>query len=95
MLAKKIFTLLVPLLMTPLFGVLIANGYVDLGGGEKDLLLLIPWCVWSLIFIISGVVLWQKKLSFKSWFFKSLLYSILTTLALWLCLLVYSVMSTR
>jgi hypothetical protein len=94
MVAKRTFILLAPLLISPCIGFLVADGYVTFGAGEKDLLLLIPWCIWSFLFIVSGGVLWRKKLTFKRWLFKSLLYSLLTTLSLWLCLLVYSVVST-
>jgi hypothetical protein len=31
-----------PVLLTPVWGYLIADGYINFGGGEKDLLLGIP-----------------------------------------------------
>jgi hypothetical protein len=95
MAAQRVFVLIVPLLTTPLIGFLIADGYLDFGAGEKDLYILIPWGIWSLFFIVSGSVLWRKKISFKVWVFKSLTYSVIITLVLWLCLLMYSVVSTR
>jgi len=33
---------IVPLALTPLLGFLIAEGYLNFGGGEKDLFLLVP-----------------------------------------------------
>jgi len=94
MTAKRIIILLFPLLITPLIGFLIADGYLNFGAGEKDLFLLIPWCLWSLFFIISGSLLWRSKIPFRTWILKSLIYSVLTLLFLWLCLLIYSVMTT-
>ena len=52
---------IVPLGLTPLLALLIAEGYLNFGGGEKDLLLLIPWIIWSLIYMIIYVVQWIKK----------------------------------
>ena len=42
----KLILCIIPLLMTPVWGYLIADGHLDFGGGEKDLLLLIPWMIW-------------------------------------------------
>ncbi len=51
---------LLPLILTPLLGHLLAQGYVNLGGGEKDIVLLIPWMVWSLLFAVSSWVFWRR-----------------------------------
>lgn len=39
---------------------LIANGQLDLGGGEKDLVWVVPWFLWSMIFAVSSFVLWYR-----------------------------------
>ncbi len=53
---------IIPLVLTPVWGFLIAEGHLNFGGGEKDLLMLIPWLVWSLIFLIIYIVAWQRSL---------------------------------
>ena len=52
-----------PLALTPVLALLIAEGYLDFGGGEKDLLLLFPWILWSLSYLIFSVILWIKRKS--------------------------------
>ena len=56
---------IVPLALTPLLGFLIADGYLNFGGGEKDLFLLIPWMVWSLVYFVLFLILWRRKFSLK------------------------------
>ncbi len=51
---------LIPLALTPVWLHLIASGALDLGGGEKDVIWLFPWLLWSVLFAISSFVLWQR-----------------------------------
>ena len=52
---------ILPLGITPVLALLIAEGYLNFGGGEKDLLLLIPWILWSILYAIIYVAQWIKK----------------------------------
>ena len=52
----RLLTLLLPLALTPLLVFLLADGYINLGGGEKDVLMALPWLLWALLFL--GFV-WQ------------------------------------
>ena len=54
---------LLPLAVTPIWIFLIAEGSLNFGGGEKDLFLVIPWLVWSALFLAIGVVAWVRGLS--------------------------------
>ncbi len=58
-LARTVVALL-PLALTPLLLHLIAYGVIDLGGGEKDIVWLFPWALWSLIFAATSFYLWQR-----------------------------------
>ena len=49
-----------PLLLTGLFGWLVAESYLNLGGGEKEIVLVIPLGVWSLAFLCCYLVLWWR-----------------------------------
>jgi hypothetical protein len=51
---------LLPLGLTPVLGRLIAQGYINLGGGEKDIVILLPWLLWSLLFAFSSWVFWRR-----------------------------------
>ena len=61
MLFLRLILCLFPLLATPLLALLIAEGYLDFGGGEKDLLLLLPWILWSLAFLVFSAVFWRRR----------------------------------
>lgn len=54
----RVITALFPLALAPVLVILIANGQLDLGGGEKDLVWVLPWLLWSIIFAVSSFVLW-------------------------------------
>ncbi len=54
-----------PIAVTPLLVLLIAEGYLNFGGGEKDLLLVIPWILWSLVYGIAFAVCWARKLPLR------------------------------
>lgn len=51
---------LLPLALTPLWGFLLGEGYVNLGAGCKDILALIPWVVWALGYFIASLICGRK-----------------------------------
>jgi len=57
---RRIGIALLPLALAPVLGYLIASGRLDLGGGEKDLVWVLPWLVWSILFAIGSFVLWRR-----------------------------------
>ncbi|HLD48121.1 MAG TPA: hypothetical protein VJA64_09865 [Desulfobaccales bacterium] len=54
---------LLPLGLTPFMLHLIGYGYLNFGGGCKDVVMIIPWMVWSLLYLIISVVCWIKQWS--------------------------------
>jgi len=68
----RIVICILPTSLTPLWAYLIAEGFFNFGGGEKDLLLIIPWMAWSFIYMTIFIVTWTKKIAIK----KGILYSI-------------------
>jgi hypothetical protein len=56
----RLIVSLLPLALTPVLGYLLAQGYINLGGGEKDILMLLPWMVWSIVFGFSSWVFWRR-----------------------------------
>ena len=78
----------VPLAITPFLGFLLAEGHLDLGGGEKDLIWLVPWLVWSLLFAISALVLQARRWDFARALTRSGLVATLGVLVAALCLAV-------
>jgi hypothetical protein len=51
---------LAPLGLTPVLFWVLGSGAVDLGGGEKDLVWILPWLLWSTTFAISMVATWLR-----------------------------------
>ena len=43
----------------------IAEGYLNFGGGEKDLIMLIPWLIWSILFAIVFAICWAKRMPLR------------------------------
>ncbi len=58
--AVRLLVAVAPGLLTLLFAWLVA-GPLGLGGSEKDILLVIPLLLWSLLFCGSQVVLWWRS----------------------------------
>ena len=54
-----------PLALSPLLLFLIADGYLNFGGGEKDIILMLPWAFWSLVYAIVFAVGWARKLPLR------------------------------
>ncbi len=57
----------VPLLLTPLLFYALAEGVVNLGGGEKDILVTLPWLIWSIVFAGSAFVLIRRGWPIGRW----------------------------
>jgi hypothetical protein len=68
----KLILCTLPLLLTPVWGYLIADGYLNFGAGEKDLFLLVPWMVWALLYLVIFIGAWTKRKNMKI----ALLYSV-------------------
>lgn len=54
------FVALLPLAATFLFAVLTMEGYLNFGGGEKDIFLVLPLLLFSLIFLLSCLIMWWR-----------------------------------
>jgi hypothetical protein len=57
----RIMTAFAPLLLTPVLGWAINNGTLNFGGGEKDVILLVPWLVWAIGFATAALVYWWRQ----------------------------------
>lgn len=56
----KFFVSVVPFLLTFIFTWLVMDGYLNFGGGEKDIFLAVPLLLWSLLFMCCYFVLWWR-----------------------------------
>jgi len=90
----RILVLILPLAASVGFGFLLAEGYVNLGGGEKDIVVAMLLALLSLVFIVCGLFTWRSRPSLGAWAWGALKVSMFILLAVWLLLWAWSVMTT-
>jgi len=56
----RIVLALTPLLLAPALLSLLSEGQLNLGGGEKDVILVVPWLFWSVVYAFSSFFLWGR-----------------------------------
>ena len=84
--AIRFATALVPLALTPALGSAINAGTLNFGGGEKDIILLIPWVLWSLAYAVAALVYWRRRVRLGSSLLLAFSWATGLTLALGLML---------
>ncbi|MEN8160073.1 MAG: hypothetical protein ABFS41_08385 [Myxococcota bacterium] len=77
----RLLAAFLPLLLVPAFGFLIAEGHLDLGGGDKDIVWVFPYAAWSLLYALSSVVLWVRGWPLSAAARRSALVAVLGVLA--------------
>ena len=55
---RRLAVAFLPLGLCLLLGWAVTLGPFGLGGGEKDILILLPLALWSLVFAISSLAMW-------------------------------------
>jgi hypothetical protein len=75
-----------PLLFTPVLFFMLAEGWLNLGGGDKDIVVTLPYLIWALLFFIAAVVLIVKGWSFRRWLVRAGLVSVAIMLILFVIL---------
>lgn len=75
-----------PLALTPGLVWLLAEGYVNLGGGEKDILMALPWMVWSAFFAAAFFVATRKGYSLSTAVLRAVSWATGLIIFLWLML---------
>jgi len=86
----RVLTVIAPLGLTPLLGWLIAEDYLSFGGGDKDIVILIPWVLWSFIYAVASIVMWVRRAALKRSILWSLGTSTAVLLLIWVVLLLLS-----
>lgn len=67
----QVIVALIPLSLTPALVYLLAEGVLDFGGGEKDVLLALPWLIWSIVFALCSFVLIYHRWGIARWSLRS------------------------
>ena len=58
-LSAKLLVAVTPLLLTFLFAWFVVEG--DYFGNDKDIVLVVPLLAWSLVFLLTFIILWWRK----------------------------------
>jgi hypothetical protein len=83
---------LLPLALTPALGFLLAEGYVNLGGGCKDIFAVIPLLVWAFAYFIGSLVFWWKGASVRRAVWYAAIWATGFMALMWVILLLSQVM---
>ena len=54
----RLATAIAPLALCFVIGLSVTSGPISLGGGEKDIFLVLPLAIWSLVFALSSLAMW-------------------------------------
>ncbi len=68
----------IPIGFIPALIFALAEGWLDFGGGEKDILLALPYSIWALIFFLAAAVFIIRRSTRRRWIAKSVLIATIT-----------------
>jgi hypothetical protein len=83
-----------PYPLVALFFYATAGGYLNFGGGEKDIVLAAPLALLAVLYSISSIVLWRRGRPVARRMWESLLVALGLVLILWLGLAAWSLIAT-
>lgn len=84
----RLLVALLPLAATFLFAVLMMEGHLNFGGGDKDIFLLLPLLLFSLVFLFSCLFSWWRGVAPGRAARVSAFVSLSAVILLWLALVV-------
>jgi hypothetical protein len=62
----RVATAFIPLALSPALAAAINAGILSFGGGDKDIVLIIPWVLWSLAYAVVALVCWRRRVGLPS-----------------------------
>lgn len=72
----------VPLCLSPILFFATAEGWLNFGGGEKDLLLILPYLIWALVFFLTALILIIKHKPVHYWLYRAFTVALLVIIVL-------------
>ena len=89
----KLALCLLPMALVPLTFFALAEGYVNLGGGEKDIILILPLGIWSILYAIAFAVTWARRRSTRESLKRGVLVATIAVVISWAGLLAWSLLA--
>lgn len=81
---------LLPLAVVPAFFFAIAEGLLNFGGGEKDIILMFPMAFWALLYAITFAVMWARGNDTRSCIVRGVLVASAPLMAGWIGLVIWT-----
>ena len=91
----RIVVAVLPFLATVLFTLLTMEGYLNFGGGEKDIFLSVPLVLWSLVFFVSCLIAWWRRFTLARAASVSALLATGIVVLLWVSSLAFVLVQSR
>jgi hypothetical protein len=91
----KLVLCLLPLALVPGLLFSLAEGWINLGGGEKDIILVFPAAAWALLYACGFAVMWARKASARSCLWCGALVATMPLVVAWVGLLTWSLLGGR
>ena len=67
---------IIPVALTPALIYALAEGWIDLGGGEKDIIAAFPYFILTFTFLVVSIILILKRWRLREWMLRSSVVSI-------------------
>lgn len=83
---KRLVPASLPLVLSPVLFYLLAEDYLSFGGGEKDIILVLPYSLWAVLFLAASLVGWRQGRSIGRSLGWAALFATVTLLAIGLAL---------
>jgi hypothetical protein len=91
----KLALCLLPLALVPALFFALAQGYLNLGGGEKDIIVVFPLASWAIIYAVTFAVMWGRNRPTKVCVWRGAVTATLPLLLGWLALFVWEMVKYR
>ena len=89
----KLGLCLLPLALVPAFFFATAEGLLNFGGGEKDIILVFPFAVWAILYAISFAVMWMRGKRARACLVRGAIVATIPLVIGWLGLLIWAAVS--
>jgi hypothetical protein len=92
---RRAISLLWPLPLVPVTGFAITEGWLNLGGGEKDIILVLPLAAFAIVYLFAALLLWVLRVAPAAAALRATLAAFLFLLVMWGTLFVLVLMGAR
>jgi polyferredoxin len=63
---SRISAAFAPMVVTVIIAWSVMSGLISFGGGEKDIILILPVAIWSILFAVASLIMWARDATLAS-----------------------------